>query len=204
MTARITMQTLLGALAERGLDEKPSALRALRATLAVVGEHLVADEAKALAEAMPEELAGLIEDQYDSDFSEHELFDRIGRRERARPSRAREEAEIVLAVLGECLSDDRRRRIARGLPGLAGELMRGERELGEPPPHREASHAPEPTTLASSRPGSMHPVSESAPPSGHAESVARNPSPHADTKLSGAKGLTQERLEETLATGKPR
>jgi hypothetical protein len=71
--------------------------------------------------------------------------------------------------------------------------------VGFVPPPR----APAMSTLASARPGSTHPLSEAAPPSGHTHSVARNPSPHEETKLSGAKGTTQERLDETLGAGRP-
>jgi hypothetical protein len=33
--------------------------------------------------------------------------------------------------------------------------------------------------------------------------MAKSDDPHADTKLSSSQGLTQERFEESLATGKP-
>lgn len=204
MTSRISMDVLLERLAERGLTEEAAARRALRTTLAVLGERLVEDEARALAEVLPEGLARIVQgSEYDSDFDADELFERVRRRERAEGARAREDAEIVVAALGECLDDDRKRRIARGLPELVAELLRGGPEIGAPPPHAVAPHGPPIPTLASSRPGSTHPLSEAAPPSGHAHSVARNPSPHAESKLSAAKGLTQERLEETLGTGRP-
>jgi uncharacterized protein (DUF2267 family) len=50
MTARISTEILLEALAEQGLTDPDVALAALRATVAVLGERLVEDEAKALAE----------------------------------------------------------------------------------------------------------------------------------------------------------
>jgi uncharacterized protein (DUF2267 family) len=206
MTPRISMLTLFDRLTDQGLVDEKTARRVLHATLAVLGERLVVDEARALAEALPAELAALVlGSEYDADFSADELFERVRRRAREprNAAHAREAAEIVLAVLGECLDPDRRRRIARGLPGQAAELLLGGRELGEPPPHRMAPLAPEIATLASSRPGSTHPLYEAAPPSGHMHSVARNPSPHAETKLSGAKGLTQERLDDTLGSGRP-
>jgi len=204
MTTRIAMDEVLDRVAQRGLTDEAAARRSLRATLAVLGERLVDDEARALAEIVPTELVeSLSMSEYDSDFSTEELFERVRRRERTSAGRARENAEIVLAVLGECMSLDRRRRIARGLPELAAELVRGGRELGEPPPYRAAVRAPRGAPLASARPGSAHPVSEAGPPSGQSHSVARNPSPHADTKLSGAEGLTQERLDDTLAAGRP-
>jgi len=203
MTPRISMAAVLDRLAEQGLQDE-AARRSLYATVAVLGERLVDDEARALAEALPGELAESIEGvEYDSDFSTEELFERVRRRMHTTPARAREDAEIVLAALGDFMSQDRRRRIAHGLPEQAAEIWLGTRELGEPPPHRSPSRAPPMSTLASARPGSTHPLSEAAPPAGQLHSVARNPSPHEETKLSGAKGLTQERLDDTLGAGRP-
>jgi uncharacterized protein (DUF2267 family) len=204
MMPRISMDALLDRIAQHGLADKDAARRSLRATLAVLGERLVDDEAMALAEVVPLELAKSIENsEYDCDFRTEELFERVRRRGRMTAGRARENAEIVLTALGECLSHDLRRRIARGLPEQAAELLCGGRPLGEPPPHRAASHARRDATLASGRPGSTHPVSEAAVTPGHMHSIARSPSPHGETKLSGAKGLTQERLDDTLAAGCP-
>lgn len=136
MIARISMDALLDHLAQRGLTDEDAARRALRATLAVLGERLVDDEAKALAEVAPAEVAQSIESsEYDSDFTAEELFERVRRREHTTAGRARENAEVVLAALGECLDQDRRQRIARGLPKLAAELLLGGGERGEPPPH---------------------------------------------------------------------
>ena len=218
MSSRLSLDTILDRLAERGLTEDASARAALHATLAVMGERLVEDEARALAEVLPDELAMLVAaNDYDGDFDDAELFERVSRRAHERSGRAREEAEIVLAVLGDCLGAERRRRIARGLPSLAAQLLEGERERGvsgvsevsgegegegELPPYAEPRRAPRVATVASSRPGSTHPLSESAPPAGHTHSVARNPSPHEETKLSASKGLTQERFDETLGTGR--
>lgn len=203
MTPRISMTSVLERLAAQGLTDE-AARRSLYATIAVLGERLVEDEARALAEVLPGELAESIEGiEYDSDFGADELFERVRRRMHATPSRAREDAEIVLAVLGESMSRDRRSRIARGLPALAAEIWLGPHEVGEPAAYREVSHAPVIATLASSRPGSAHPLSEAAPPKGHAHSVAQNASPHEATKLSGARGLTQEREGETLGEGRP-
>lgn len=169
MSARISLDTILDRLAERGLTDEPRARRVLHATLAVLGERLVEDEAQTLAEVLPEELAPLLVTAgYDSDFTADELFDRVARREHTSdrpPGRTREESEVVLRVLGDCLSADRRQRIARGLPGIAGDLVAGDRVLGEPPPYAAAMQAPRVATVASSRPGSKHPLSEAAPPS---------------------------------------
>ena len=203
MSPHVSLDTILDRLAERGLTDDVNARAVLHATLAVLGDRPVEDEARALAEVLPDELAMLVATSgYDSDFGDDELFERVSRRAHERSGRAREEAEIVLGVLGDCLAADRRHRIARGLPELAARLVEGDRDLGEPPPYADPQRAPRVATVASSRPGSTHPLSEAAPPSGQTHSVARNPEPHEDTKLSAAKGLTQERFDETLGTGR--
>ncbi len=187
MTPRIPMDELLERLAQRGLTSPTAARRSLRATLAVLRERLVDDEARALAEVVPRELSDLLEGTYDSDFTAEELFERVRRREHTEGGRAREDAEIVLLALGACLDEDRRRRIARGLPDRAAELLLGKftapSAFGEPPPHRYAAA----NSLAAGQPGSAHPVSESGPP----------PSP-THTLATGQPGSAS-----SLATGKP-
>jgi uncharacterized protein (DUF2267 family) len=203
MTPRISMTFVLDRLAEQGLTDE-AARRSLYATIAVLGERLVDDEARALAEVLPGELAESIEGvEYDTDFTSDELFERVRRRMHTTAARAREDAEIVLAVLGDAMSYDRRRRIGRGLPEQAAAIWLGSRVLGEPEPYRSVPRAPAVSTLASSRPGSAHPLSEAAPVSAHTHSVARNAAPHEETKLSASKGLTQERLDDTLGAGRP-
>jgi len=204
MTRRIDETRLMEELARRGLAEEGEAGRALRATLAVLGERLLDDEAKALAEVLPAPLARVVEEvEYDCDFDSAELFERVRRRERSTVSRGMEHAEIVLAALGACVEPERRQKIGRGLPEHAADAFLDRGARGEAPPHPVAPHAPKMNTLAAGRPGSKRPVSEAAPPAGHVHSVACNPSPHEETKLSTTRGPTQERFHETLSTGKP-
>jgi uncharacterized protein (DUF2267 family) len=109
---------------EEGFAETADARRSLHSTLAVLGERLVDDEAKALAAGLSLELAAIVEDaEYDCAFGTGELFERVRRRERTTPAAAREHAEIVLTVLGRSLEHDRRAKIARGLPEHAAELL---------------------------------------------------------------------------------
>ena len=68
-----------------------------------------------------------------------------------------------------------------------------------PPAHAGGGHR-----LADGRPGSAHPLSEAKASEAHAESVARTDDPHAETRLSSAKGMTQEREQESLAEGHPK
>ena len=61
MTSQISMDALLDHLAQKGLSNEVEAHDVLRATLAVLGERLVEDEAEVLADALPGELAEIVE-----------------------------------------------------------------------------------------------------------------------------------------------
>ena len=201
MSARMTLDDLLERFARRGLPDSETAMRAVRSTLAVLGERLVDDEAAALAGVLPAELATSLERvEYDADFGSADLYERVGRRELTTAGDAKEHAEIVIGALGELLDDDLRMRLARALPRQVGAVLLGRPAFGEPPPHRMPSRAPTaPTTLAMGCSGSRHPLCEATAPAGQTHSVACNPSPHDGTKLSTSRGLTQERLHESLA-----
>ena len=205
MTTGIDEQRLTEGLTRRGLDGEEGQ-RALRATLAVLGERLVDDEARMLASWLPRPLAKLVEDaDYDTSFGSNELFVRVARRMKTSPGRALEGAEVVLASLGEALGTERAKRLARALPETAAELVLGVREMDRSaaPAHDSRSGAPRLTTLASGRPGSRRPLCEGRASPGQRNSVAVDDEPHAETKLSSAHGTTQERLRETLAEGQP-
>ncbi len=180
------------------------ASRFVRTTLAVLGERLTSDEAAAIADAVGPALGRFVtESGYDGDFDAPELYERVRRREDVAIGFAREHVHIVLRTIAERLDDGARRRLIRALPVELGVLLEPSSRDVELPPYAEVSHAPKVSSLAAGRPGSTHPVSEAAPPAGHAHSVAKNPDPHADTKLSSARGTTQERLGDTLASGRP-
>lgn len=196
---------LLHEVMRRGaLASEDDAARVVRATLAVLGERLTLDEAQAVAGALPGALARVVtESGYDGDFDAAELVERVRRREGGSPGFAREHVHVVLAAIARHLDDGARRRVARALPAGLAELFAAPTDHGDVPPYASPSHGPPVRSLATGKPGSAHPLSESAPPSGQAHSVARNPDPHADTKLASARGTTQERLGETLARGRP-
>jgi uncharacterized protein (DUF2267 family) len=175
----------------------------VRAVLRVLGERLTEDEARLFARGLPAELAPLIEaGKYDGDFDAAELYQRVRIYEQTSPGLVREHVDVVLRALAEGLDPDAVRRLARALPEDVARQLEP-REIGEPPPHVPPTHVPPLTTLARSRAGSRHPISEAAPPKGHAHSVAVNDDPHAETKLSSTHGMTQERWRESLATGRP-
>jgi uncharacterized protein (DUF2267 family) len=189
----------IGALAKREDVE-----RATRAALLTLGERIDEPDARALASSLAPPLATVLLAPHPKaqSYGIAELFRRVARREHVRLGLAREHAEAVFEVLGSCASPDALARLRRGLPpeifALFGHVDR-------------TQHTPEAAyadrrhhDLASGRPGSAHPICESNGDRAHRHSVARNADPHGDTKLSGARGLTQESLHETLAEGQPR
>jgi uncharacterized protein (DUF2267 family) len=190
-----------------GSDDE--AERALVVSARVLGEVLSADEAEAVARALPEALAARVRSATSPRAADvADLFERVARREGVRASIGTEHAQIVLQVLGEALPTSVRARLQKHLGPSFGQLLEPPAVLGAPPPPIEhAPPSPEPgrgTTLATGRPGSRHPLSEAGAERAHADSVARADDPHSDTKLSSSRGLTQERLGETLAEGKPK
>lgn len=199
--SRIATQTFVDHVRAGGIGDYGSARKMIGATLAVIGSRLTDDEAGKLASKLSPELARVVEQEdYDSEFDAAELYERVRRRTGAPPGLAREQTDVVLRALGELLDTTELGRLARVLPepivrGLCG------REESVVPPYRAAAPPPR-RNLAEGRPGSTHPIAEAAPPSGHLHSVAANAEPHAETKLSSSHGLTQERLDETLATGR--
>lgn len=202
MPTRIPFVALVEDVMNTGLADPITAELALHATVATLGARLTYDEANALSARLPEQLARILDDcEYEGDFDATELYERVARRANVPTRIAREEVDIVLRVLGERIDEELRQRLARALPHPIA-LRFQPSDVAEPPPHWPVAHAPT-STLATGRPGSRHPLSEAAPSSGHTHSVAQNDNPHEETKLSSSHGLTQERFDETLATGRP-
>jgi len=203
MPSRVALQTLVEHVRQGGIPDWCAARKALGATLGTLGTRLTDDEASALASRLPPELARVVEEEdYDHDFDAEELYERVCRRTGAPPGLAREQTDIVLRAMGEVLDASILSRLTRVLPEPCTRNFRA-RPSGAPEPHAARSSSAPKTTLAAGRPGSSHPLSEGAPPGAHSQSVAMSDDPHAETKLSSSRGLTQERLDETLATGRP-
>jgi uncharacterized protein (DUF2267 family) len=187
---------------------------ALIATLHVLRQRLTSDDAHWLAQELPLPLADvLLEESYDSDFAVQEFFERVALHERVRSGIAVERVQVVCRALGESLSNEALTRLKGHLPEYAPLFTPP--ELTAPPDQATVSRKSESrdNTLAggrpggsrpisSSRPGSRRPLSEAHPDRAHTHSVARSSDPHVETKISSARGLTQEREHESLATGK--
>jgi uncharacterized protein (DUF2267 family) len=169
--------------------------------LEIICERASGPAVQALAEDLPASLStGLRSEGSHEELGLAELHARIARRENVRLGFAVEHAGVVCQAVAEALSPGALYRLRTALPEPIGALF----SPHEPVERFEHVHLdPSHHTLAEGQPGSRHPLSQSRPERAHAHSVARADNPHGDTKLSSAAGLTQEREQETLATGHP-
>lgn len=196
---------LVGSLVQSALFATESdAEQALVAGLRRLGSVLPQRLVRALEDALPEECA---EPLSAGSQEPAETVAELGSADRQ--SATLERMQEVYGSLRPLLSPELVHQLVRELPPELAQAFE-EPTMYEAPPRRD----PHANTLAEGRPGATHPLSESAPGSTHPlstsqrraaqqGSVAAN-NPHADTKLSSARGFTQEREGETLAEGRPR
>lgn len=184
-----------------GLPDRREAERTVRAVLEVLGERLSWPVVQALAEDLPTPLAESLRGvEPHQDFNLAEFHARVASRTGAPLGRAVEQAGVVCQFLAEALPPGTVHRVREALPEPMSALFTPREPIEEfEYVHLESGRR----TLAEGRPGSQHPLSEARPERAHSHSVVRADNPHGDTKLSSARGLTQEREEETLAAGHP-
>lgn len=183
-----------------GAASTESAARAILATLKAVGEALLPNEARSLARAFPPLLSEVIMNApHVGRLSAEGLVARVTLHEGVAPGFAREHSQSVLRALGELLPGEPLTHLERDLAPEVAQLLRPHDEP-EAPPHspRTARH-----TLSEGKLAAQHSIAEAGLDTAHVHSVARSGNPHADTKLSSSHGVTQEALEESLATGHP-
>lgn len=191
----------------RGGVAGDEAEKAVIAVFSALGELLTADETAALAAQIPTSMTQWLRAQRRAkSMTLDELYARVAAETRLPLPRALEVTQAVCRALATQLRPDVRERLVAHLGPSTGRLfdlpiegMPSQRPLhmSGPPPSGQGH------TLATGRPGPRHPLSEAHPETAHTHSVARSEDPHSDSKLSSARGLTQEILHETLADGKP-
>lgn len=182
--------------------------KAVSAVLATLGELLTGDEAAALVTQLPEPVAQELRPSGPAQtMSIDEVYARVAERADLSRGRALEVTQIVCSVVATSLAADVQQRLVAHLgPDLGRLFDPPSRDSVAPERPVHMPGAPEPgegRSLSTGRLGSDQPLSEARPESAHSQSVARSDNPHADTKLSSARGLTQEALHETLAEGEP-
>lgn len=180
-----------------GLEEGPELERMVKGTLRALGEALSMDETARLREELPPRLAEALEDVEHGQARELEaVLMRISSRTGARLGVALEQLAVVAEVLVELVRPEVMAPVRRALPWRLGRLfLPAPLALAPPVVHHDATHH----TLAEARASSSRPLYAAQPQRAQSESVARSDNPHGETKLSSARGLTQEREDETLA-----
>lgn len=188
-----------------GLSETEAA-RVAEAVMDALGEVLTVDEAALVGKYVPSRYGELITAaarRSKAEGDERRLVLGVAWRENVRASEALEHVTAVCDAIAELLAPEARAKLGADLPDRIGQLF-ARRDRG-PAPHRERLEPQAvPNNLATGRPTSVRPISEARPERAQTESVVRSADPHGDTKLSETHGLTQERLGESIATGKPK
>jgi hypothetical protein len=159
-----------------------------------LGERLHDDERAALARELPSFVHAFERVTHAGDFDAAELFARVARHEAVSPGFAVEHAELVCLTLGELLPGDLMTRLRRALGSSISALF-DVQPAPEPMPRSGAAGG---TTLATARPGSTHPLSESNPEASR--------TPIATARTGTAHPVSESHAEEsrtTLATGRP-
>ena len=170
---------ILDGIAERGgFRDRAQAEEAALATLEVLGQGLLEEEARDLSRELPYRLGlALFCARRVKPFGAEELYERVSRRERVARCFGMEHAQIVCGLVGELLSPGARARLCAHLPKDLAALFEPHGAASAEPPWTPTARAPAPgegTTLADGRPGSGHPISE-ATGIAHRRSIARAP-----------------------------
>jgi hypothetical protein len=115
---------------------------------------------------------------------------------------AAEHLDIVIRAIDDVTHRQARLQFVRAVPELEGLYELRDRLEAEPLEMRPPSRAP--NDLAEGVAGARNSLSSGNPTLlAHRHSVARTDDPHGDSKLSSARGLLQERDDDTLAAGRP-
>jgi uncharacterized protein (DUF2267 family) len=203
-TITLDVEALLARIRDlTGLGTSKEAGPVLDATLSALGERLHEQDRRAIAKVLPARFARpLLSGQWPGEFELEELYRRVARAEGVNLGFALEHVQTTCRALGEALPDEVRGMLARALPPSFAALLQPFVADVTPPGHPVA-HGALHHSLATGRPGSAHPIAEALPPIAHSHSVVQEDNPHADAKVSSSSGLTQERLDESLAKARP-
>jgi len=182
------------------------ARRALDATLWALARRLPRHLVQTLDEQLgPALTLKLSQAGSTADISVRALYEEAQVHERVELTRAMEDVQIVCAALARELAPELRERVVRSLPPELAKLFE-QREYGT-----AGLHVGYGRTLAEARPGSQHSLGQARVGSRRplSEGTADRTQQGAvgdehETKLSSAKGLTQEREHESLAEGHPK
>lgn len=198
----MTTQDFLSRVKERaGLSEHEDARRCAEAVLTAVAQGLSHAVLEAVRSELPEPLAALwVEPEHRRTVSLRSVLTAVSGREAVADGFALEHTTVVAEAMARALRPEVLRLLRDALPWEIAVLFTPREE---PAAVERVVMDPSRRTLAEGRPGGSRPLYAARADNAQSESVARADNPHAETKLSSARGLTQEREDETLATGKP-
>jgi uncharacterized protein (DUF2267 family) len=186
---------LRSGLAERALVE-----RALDATAEMLGEQLRGADVALIAAQLPSRLGGALQARAHRPGAPlEELYEHLSVVARVPFGEAMELAGAACEALGGALDAETRVLLCRRLPETWAALA-SERAPAAVPEHPRGTSPGQGHTLATGRPGSLHPLSEAHPREAQAESIARAENPHGERKLSSGRPDT---AEQALANGRP-
>ena len=197
----MTYEQFILAVQRHAGDDQQIARRAAHVTLEVFGELLSEADQGALADQLPDELAGDVgarpaEEAYALD----EFYRRLDIEHDQSVGFQIEHAQAVLAALVDLIDRETRVRLQKHLPEQFQPLL----EPREIPEHDGSKHHEDSRTesrkLSTGKPGSAHPLNE-AEGDAQSDSVATSDNPHGDRKLSSGSDSPNEGHD--LATGKP-
>ena len=200
----MTVERLIDDMTE-GLGIDPElADRGLWATVHALGPSVQPEDRRALPAHVPQRIRDAIAAaRYVGPLDEEALYEGVARRVPTTIGHAREMAQVVLRLLSARVGPELRGRLAHHAgPSMAWLWAQPPRPDPAPVRPRAAPPPGHGHTLASGRPGSLHPLAD-AGPLGHADSIARSENPKGDRKLSSAHGTTAEQKHRTLAEGQP-
>lgn len=181
-----------------GFSSKQEAEAALYAVLVALGDTMAPPVIRRIAPDLPEWLSTPMTAHHDNPPSS--FFEEVAVVEGVSVGTAREHAGVVLQALDSELAPEIRTVLRRELPPEVRRLLHDAPPSGAAPVR--PGHEPR-ATLATGRPGSTHPLSESRPTRAHSNSIARAADPHSGTKLSEAIPPTLDPHKKTIATGRP-
>jgi uncharacterized protein (DUF2267 family) len=182
-------------------DDDDAAESALSAVLRALGRRLLPEERRSVASRLPQQCARILEQPGAAEGNGLlRVVLELAEVERVSAGQAAEHLDIVVRALEEVAGPDARRQLVRAVPEL--ERLYEARESTDAVAERPPAHGP--SDLAEGVEGARNSLASGDPGLlAHRHSVARSDDPHGDSKLSSARGLMQERDDETLASGRP-
>jgi uncharacterized protein (DUF2267 family) len=185
-----------------GLSSRQEAEASVHAVFEVISRRVVPADRRRVLSLLPEPLhVAFAHREFRDDADLDAVVEEVAQAEDVHPGFGREHLDVVGAAAVATLHPEAITALRTHLPSSIAVIFSAERESRA----TRATPASNPRVnrrhLAEGRSGSAHPLSEGRADTSQSDSVARSGTPKVDTKISSARGLTQEREHESLADG---